>query len=57
MLFGTKQSLCKFKDICLIYGGVITVMIERVEKFKYLGVLFDPQLSWDEHVNHLSEYL
>ena len=51
MLFGTKQSLCKFKDISLIYEGV---MIERVEKFKYLGVLFDPQLSWDDHVNYLS---
>ena len=38
MLFGTKQSLCKFKDTSLIYEGV---MIERVEKFKYLGVLFD----------------
>ena len=51
MLFGTNQSLCKFKDISLIYEGV---MIERVEKFKYLGVLFDPQLSWDDHVNYLS---
>ena len=37
MLFGTNQSLCKFKDISLIYEGV---MIKRVEKFKYLGVLF-----------------
>ena len=51
MLFGTKQSFCKFKDTSLIYEGV---MIERVEKFKYLGVLFDPQLSWDDHVNYLS---
>ena len=51
MLFGTKQSLCKFKDISIIYEGV---MIERVKKFKYLGVLFDPQLSWDDHVNYLS---
>ena len=33
MLFGTNQSLCKFKDISLIYEGV---MIERVEKFKIL---------------------
>ena len=53
MLFGTNQSLCKFKDISLIYEGV---MIERIEKFKYLGVsvLFDPQLSWDDHDNYLS---
>ena len=50
MLFGTNQSLCKFKDISLYEG----VMIERVEKFKYLGVLFDPQLPWDDHVNYLS---
>ena len=45
MLFGTKQSPCKFKDISLIYEGV---MIERVEKFKYLRVLFDLQLSLDD---------
>ena len=25
----------------------------RDEKFKYLGVLFDQQLSWDDHVNYL----
>ena len=52
MLFRTKQSFRKFNDISLIYEGVV---IERIEKFKYLGVLFDPQLSWDDHVNYLKK--
>ena len=38
MLFGSKQSLHKFKDVSLIYNGV---SIERVEKFKYLSVTFE----------------
>ncbi|GAG77400.1 unnamed protein product, partial [marine sediment metagenome] len=25
-----------------------------VDKFKYLGIVFDPNLSWCEHVNYLS---
>ena len=54
MLFGSKQSLHKFKDVSLIYNGV---SIERVEKFKYLGVTFDPQLSWNDHVNYLSSII
>ena len=54
MLFGTKKSLCKFKDVSLKYDGIT---IERVEKFKYLGVSFDPQLSWNEHVNYLSSII
>ena len=40
MLFGTKQSLYKLSDVS--YEGVLS---ERVVKFKYLGVSFDPQLS------------
>ena len=54
MLFGSKQSLHKFKDVSLIYNGVST---ERVEKFKYLGVTFDPQLSWNDHANYLSSII
>ena len=50
----SKQSLHKFKDVSLIYNGV---SIERVEKFKYLGVTFDPQLSWNDHVNYLSSII
>ena len=51
MLFGTKQNLTKFDDIKLNYDSE---EIERVDKFKYLGVILDPTLSWDDHVQFLS---
>ncbi len=46
MLFGTKfHSLqCDYDDV-----------IERVNKFKYLGVVHDPHLSWNDHVQFLSD--
>ena len=51
MLLGTNQALSKFKNISLNYGND---SIEIVNKFKYLGIVFDPNLSWHEHVNYLS---
>ncbi|XP_072046972.1 uncharacterized protein [Amphiura filiformis] len=51
MLFGSSQKLSKFKDISLTYGNE---SIEIVNKYKYLGVVFDPNLSWSEHVNYMS---
>ena len=51
MMFGTWQALSKFKDISLTYDNND---IEIVDKLKYLGVVFDPHLSWCEHVNHMS---
>ena len=51
MMFGTWQNLSKFKNISLTYDDND---IEIVDKFKYLGVVFDPHLSWSEHVNHMS---
>ena len=44
-----RQPLSKFKDICLTYDNN---NIEIVDKFKYLGVVFYPHLSWTEHVNY-----
>ena len=51
MLFGTNRALNKFKDISLTYDNML---IERVEKFKYLVVFFDTTLSWNEHVKYLA---
>ena len=51
MMFGTWQALSKFKDISLTYDNND---IEIVDKFTYLGFVFDPHLSWSEHVNHMS---
>ena len=47
-LFGKSNLFISLKMLLL------GVSIERVEKFKYLGVSFDPQLSWNEHENDLS---
>ena len=51
MAFGTKHILDKFDNVNVMYNGDF---IENVESFKYLGVTFDPLLSWSEHVNHIS---
>ena len=51
MVFGTKHILDKFDNVNVMYNGDF---IENVESFKYLGVTFDPLLSWSEHVNHIS---
>jgi len=51
MLFGSNYNLSKFKDITLMYKND---NIEIVDKFKYLGVIFDPNLSWSTHVDYVS---
>ena len=53
MMFGTCQALSKFKDISLTYDNN---NIEIVDNFKYLGVVFNPHLSWTEHVT-LARYV
>ena len=51
MIFGTNHALRNFDNISLFYGNDT---IERVSKFKYLGVIFDPILAWSEHVDYIS---
>ena len=51
MIFGTSHILNKFSDIRLNYNNAV---IERVDKFKYLGVILDPLLSWCEHIDYIS---
>ena len=51
MIFGTNNALRNFDDISLNYGNYI---IERVYKVKYLGVIFDPMLAWNEHIDYIS---
>ena len=38
----------------MTYGDQV---IERVNKFKYLGVVFDPMLTWCEHVDYISSVI
>ena len=46
-----RQKLNGFKNISLIFDNNV---IERVDTFKYLGIIFDPHLSWNNHVQYLS---
>ena len=52
MIFGTKHVLTNFDNIELNYCGQT---IENVNQFKYLGVIFDPNLTWSNHINHVSK--
>ena len=55
MIFRTKQkklSLCNIPTI-MINGK----LIERVESFKFLGIIIDHNLSWNSHVNLISNKL
>ena len=51
MLFGTTKNLDKFKNVSLKYNNNA---IERVDSFKYLGVIFDSHMTWLHHVDHIS---
>ena len=51
MIFGTNNILRNFENISLTYA---TDLIDRVDSYKYLGVLFDPCLTWCNHVNSIS---
>ena len=48
MFFGTKQKL--FGDINIQLHGK---QVERVQKFSYLGVMLDEQISWKEHTEKI----
>ena len=51
MIFGTRHILKNYSDISVTYNNSV---IERVDKFKYLGVILDPLLSWCDHVDYIS---
>ena len=50
MLFGTSQRLAKVDQFSVRVNGSA---IKRVTEFKYLGVIFDEHLSWNEHVKEI----
>ena len=47
MIFGTSQRLANIDSFSININGS---PIKRVSEFKYLGVVFDDRLSWNEHV-------
>ena len=48
MLFGTPQNLSKYQNISFSYDGET---IERVDNFKYLGIVFDSHMTWSHHID------
>ena len=50
MLFGTSQRLAKVDQFSVSVNGSA---IKRVTESKYLGVIFDEHLSWNEHVKEI----
>jgi len=48
MIYGRNQILKRFANLELSLDGT---PIERVDQFKYLGVIFDENLNWSDHIN------
>ena len=50
MWFYIKQSKRRAPPPSVYLGGLL---LQQVDRHKYLGVFFDPQLRWDVHVNNV----
>jgi len=48
MIYGTNQILTRFVNLELSLDGT---PFEHVDQFKYLGVIFDENLNWSDHIN------
>ena len=54
LVLGSKQRLCRISEENInvhINGTKLT----RVKKCKYLGVIIDENLSWNNHVKHIEK--
>ena len=51
MLFGTPYYLGKFENVSLVYDGE---NIEKVDNFKYLGLIFDSNMTWSHHIDFIA---
>ena len=50
MLVGTHQRLATVQDFKIKANEV---HIERIDQFKYLGVLMNQNLSWNDHISYI----
>ena len=48
MLFGTQPQLTAFQDVSVSHRGS---ELERCQKFKYLGVMLDVNLTLERHIS------
>ena len=53
MLLGTRQRV-RSRNLSIAMNGVV---IENVSKFKYLGLMFDPCLDFNEHIDYMVKKL
>ena len=51
MLVGSQQKLARVADFCITARNKT---LGRVYEFKYLGVMLDPCLSWNDHIDLIS---
>ena len=51
MLIGTHQSTTDADNLVI---EISNTPLERVNKFKYLGVLLNNTLSWKDHIEYIS---
>jgi len=51
MIFGTRHMLENFKNVYVHYNDDV---VDRVNEYNYLGVTFDPLMSWSDHINQMS---
>ena len=50
MLFGTKQQIVNFETVNVVHRGI---EFERCIKYKYLGIVLDSRLTFEEHANYI----
>ena len=50
MLTGTQQRLALVDSFTVRAGDTV---LSRVYQFKYLGVMLDPYLSWNDHIDYI----
>ena len=50
MLLGTHQKLARIDKFLVKAEDTV---LSRVYQFKYLGVILDPSLSWNDHVDYI----
>ena len=55
MIFHSKQNKVSVNEIPII--NINGMSIERVTKFKFLGVLIDSHLTWSPHCNYIANKL
>ena len=51
MLVGTHQRLVRVSNFCITARNM---PLGRVYQFKYPGVIIDPSLMWNDHIDYIA---